>query len=316
MDDSNWQAAASPENLKVRAQLLAKLRSFFAARDVMEVETPLLSQRTVTDVHLRSFTVDNDGQPLFLQTSPEYAMKRLLASGSGSIYQLGKSFRQEEQSRQHNPEFTLLEWYRVGFSLEQLMDEVEELVQLLMRCDDIPRLSYRSLFEQHCQFNPHTIAAAELEKFAHSQIQLSGQNLGSTDYLQLLMTQLIEPQLPKHCFVYDYPAAQAALAATETQQDGTLVAKRFELYCNGMELANGYFELTDASEQAQRFQQDLDKRQSLGLPSVPLDERLLAALAAGLPSCAGVALGVDRLLMALCNADSIEEVLSFPFDRA
>ncbi|MCG8412619.1 MAG: EF-P lysine aminoacylase GenX [Pseudomonadales bacterium] len=316
MNNSNWQATASPENLQLRAQLLTDLRSFFAARDVMEVETPLLSQHTVTDVHLRSFVVDNDSQALFLQTSPEYAMKRLLASGCGSIYQLGKAFRQEEQTKQHNPEFTLLEWYRVGFSLEALMDEVEELMQQLLDCNEIPRLSYASLFESHCQFNPHTISAAELEAFARNRLSLGTQELSSTDYLQLLMAQVIEPQLPTECFVYDYPKAQAALAATETLADGIEVAKRFELYCRGMELANGYFELTEAGEQSQRFQNDLDKRRSLGLPSVPRDERLLAALTAGMPSCAGVALGVDRLLMVLCEADTIEEVLSFPFDRA
>ncbi len=316
VDNSNWQATASPENLKLRAQLLAELRGFFAARNVMEVETPLLSQRTVTDVHLRSFIVENDKQSLYLQTSPEYAMKRLLASGCDSIYQIGKAFRQEEQSKQHNPEFTLLEWYRVGFNLDTLMDEVEDLMQQVIKCGTIPRLSYQNLFQSHCDFNPHTIAASELESIARSRLSLGSKELSSTDYLQLLMTQVIEPQLPKVCFVFDYPTAQAALAATDTLSDGTVVAKRFELYCEGMELANGYFELTDSAEQLQRFQHDLAKRQSLGLPAVPEDGRLLAALEAGLPSCAGVALGVDRLLMVLSGAQTIEEVISFPIDRA
>ena len=316
MAKPDWRATASLPNLQRRARLLAALRRFFAERNVMEVETPLLGRRTVTDVHLRSFVVAVADQQWFLQTSPEHAMKRLLASGCDAIYQLGKAFRWEQPGKQHNPEFTLLEWYRKGFSLHQLMDEVEALLQAILGCGAIPRFSYCGLFQAHCQFNPHTIAEAELEAIARTRLSLGSQPLAATDYLQLLLHQVIEPQLPRHCFVYHYPVPQAAMAAIRQLEDGLAVAERFELYCDGMELANGYRELTDATEQARRFQRDLAHRKTLGLAAIPPDERLLAALEAGLPDCAGVALGVDRLLMLLSHADTIDQVLSFPFQRA
>ncbi len=316
---SNWQATASLQRLEQRAQLLAALRQFFADRNVLEVETPILSHHTVTDVHLKSFAISSSGadkQQMFLQTSPEYAMKRLLAQGSGSIYQICKAFRQEEQTRQHNPEFTLLEWYRVGFDLEQLMDEVEELIRGLLHCESIPRFSYQHLFEEHFEFNPHNIESSRLQQIAKDKLSISGEQLSDTDFLQLLMNHHVEPKLPSRCFVYDYPVAQAALSRLEKNSAGTTVAKRFELYCDGMELANGYAELTDPTEQRARFDTDNKVRANLGLNEVSLDENLLAAMAHGLPDCAGVALGVDRLAMVLDNSTQIEEVISFPFDRA
>ena len=316
---SDWQASASLDTLTKRAKLLGELRQFFADREVMEVETPLLGHRTVSDLHLSSFAVvgsSADDQPLYLQTSPESAMKRLLACGSGSIYQLGKVFRQEEPGRLHNPEFTLLEWYRVGFSLELLMAEVEALMQQLCGCGEIPRLGYADLFQQHCGINPHAIRPAELEARTRHWLSLSDAALHPVECLQLLMNQLIEPALPEFCLVTDYPADQAALAATRLLADGTRVAQRFELYGGGMELANGYFELTDADEQLRRHELDQQQRKRRGLKPVAIDDRLLAAVEAGLPACSGVALGVDRLLMLLTDAGSISEVLGFPFERA
>lgn len=313
---ADWQATASIDTLRRRADLLATLREFFAQRDVLEVETPQLARHAVTDVHLKSFSVLAGQLPLYLQTSPEYAMKRLLACGSGSIYQICKCFRDEESSRQHNPEFTMLEWYRIGFTLDQLIDEVEELVSPLLDSGGIPRLSYRELFLQHLEFDPHDIGSAELKSLALEMISISGGELNDTDYLQLLMTQVIEPKLPSPCFVYNYPAAQAALATIEEDVEGSKVARRFELYCGGMEIANGYAELVDAEEQRVRFQQDQKRRAELGLAPIAEDGSLLKALEHGLPQCAGVALGVDRLLMVQTGAASIDQVISFPTDKA
>ena len=306
---------ALPESLKLRASVLAEVRCFFADRAVMEVETPLLGTSTVTDVHLQSFEVrthDPLQLPLFLQTSPEYAMKRLLAAGSGPIYQIAKAFRSGERSRLHNPEFTLIEWYRPGFSLADLMDEVEQFIMRLLCRQKIPRYSYRELFRKHLNLDPHTITLQELQRHSDELIDVRGADLEATDYLQLLMDQKIEPRLPDNCFVYEYPEAQAALSVVAPDADGVPVAQRFELYVDGMELANGYFELTDAAEQRARFEGDLARRQQLGLPAVPVDEELLAALKVGLPSCAGVALGLDRLLMVLGQNRDICDVISYP----
>ena len=312
----DWRTSASQENLKLRAWMLAETRRFFAERGILEVETPLLGASSVTDVHLQSFEIGAENNslsnPLFLQTSPEYAMKRMLSSGSGPIYQICKAFRREESTRQHNPEFTLLEWYRPGFSMEDLMDEVEALVRHILKTDTMPRFSYGELFQDKLGIDPHNISLSELEARSAGMLQVSGENLDATDYLQLLMNQQIEPGLPPYCFVYDYPCDQAALAVIEDNAQGIAVAKRFELYCDGMELANGYFELTDAAEQRRRFEQDLARRRSLSLPEIPVDEQLLAALEAGLPACSGVALGMDRLLMVLAKSKSIADVLSFP----
>jgi len=305
----------SPGSLKLRASVLAEVRRFFAEREVMEVETPLLGTSTVTDVHLHSFEVrthDPSQLPLFLQTSPEYAMKRLLAAGSGPIYQIAKAFRAGERSRLHNPEFTLIEWYRPGFSLADLMDEVEQLIARLLCRQNIPRVTYGELFMAHLNLDPHTIALEELKQRSDELIDVRSADLDATDYLQLLMGQKIEPSLPDSCFVYEYPEAQAALSVVAPDAEGIPVAQRFELYVDGMELANGYFELTDAAEQRARFESDLVRRQQLGLPAVPVDEELLAAMEAGLPSCAGVALGLDRLLMALGQNLDICGVISYP----
>jgi len=316
----DWKPSASLRNLQQRGKLLGKIRNFFSERDILEVETPLLASSTVPDVYIESIAAElNEGTmlvPHYLQTSPEFFMKRLLASGSGSIYQITKAFRQEEKGSRHNIEFTLLEWYRLDYSLEQLMAELELLVREVLDCEAISRLSYREIFEQHLQIDPHKITLEELEQFTREKLDLSGEGLSRTDYLQLLLGNSIEPHLPRFCFIYDYPQEQAALATKATDDQGVLVAKRFELFGQGMELANGYLELTDANEQRVRFESDNARRKAKGLQSHKLDERLMSALETGLPSCSGVAVGVDRMLMLLVEANHIREVISFDSERA
>ena len=310
----DWKPGTSPDMLRARAQLLASIRHFFAERHVLEVETPLLVNHATTDVYIQSFVVPALSTTRYLQTSPEFAMKRLLAAGSGPVYQLCKAFRAEETTRLHNCEFTMLEWYRPGFTLDNLMDEVAALLATILHCGAIPRYSYRNLFLTHLDIDPHTIAFAELATLARSRISFTSDKMSATDYLQQLLAQCIEPHLPAFCFIHDYPVAQAALAAVEPDAQGQRVARRFELFGKGMEVANGYYELTDAAQQHARFEADNARRQELGLPVYPIDESLLAALQHGLPACAGVALGVDRLLMLKTGARDIREVISFCSD--
>jgi len=319
---SLWMPTASIEYLRLRAQLIAKIRNFFWQRDFLEVETPLLSHATVTDLHLSSLEVRSRlfTHPLYLQTSPEFAMKRLLAAGSGPIFQLCKSFRDEEKGRYHNTEFTMLEWYRPHFTHHDLMGEMEAFLSFILNCSRPIRLSYQAAFERYLSINPHTVSIDRLVDVL-KQRQLS--TIAGIDYqdrttvLQLLMTHEIEMHLPKDkpVFIYDYPADQAALAKLR-DDNGVIVAERFEVYFKGLELANGFHELTDAKEQQVRFEKDLHVRKECGLPLVSMDTRLLDALEEGMPSCAGVAVGVDRLAMIMTGASSIEEVISFPIDRA
>jgi len=316
----DWLPSASLQNLQQRASALAKIRRFFSERDVLEVETPLLASSTVPDVYIESITAEvvegNSSRKNFLQTSPEFFMKRLLASGSGSIYQIAKAFRQEEKGTRHNIEFTLLEWYRLSYSLDQLMAELEQLMQEVLDCGPISRLSYREVFQQHLQIDPHETSLEELQQLASTEIDLSGSDLSKTDYLQLLLSNSIEPKLPSFCIIYDYPKEQAALSTLAADEQGVVVAKRFELFGHGMELANGYLELSDAAEQRTRFEADNAARKEKGLRIHDADEKLIAALESGLPSCSGVAVGVDRLLMLLVEAKNISEVISFDSERA
>jgi lysyl-tRNA synthetase class 2 len=316
----DWKPSASLQNLQQRANALAKIRRFFSERDVLEVETPLLASSTVPDVYIESIAAEvlegNSSRKNFLQTSPEFFMKRLLASGSGSIYQIAKAFRQEEKGARHNIEFTLLEWYRLSYSLDQLMTELEQLVQEVLGCGPISRFSYREIFQQHLQIDPHETSLEELQQLASTEIDLSGGDLSKTDYLQLLLSNCIEPKLPPYCIIYDYPKEQAALATLAADEHGVIVAKRFELFGHSMELANGYFELSDAAEQRARFEKDNAARKEKGLQTHDADEKLIAALESGLPSCSGVAVGVDRLLMLLVGAKNISEVISFDSERA
>ena len=319
---TGWRPAATPELLRLRAETLAAIRRFFTGRGVLEVETPLLAPATVTDVHIDSIPAQVElagrAQSRYLQTSPEYAMKRLLAAGAGACYQICKSFRQGDAGKLHNPEFTLLEWYRPGFGLEQLMDEVESLLRGvmpdLMASQRIPRLSYREVFQRHLAIDPHRIEPEALRRLTRERLPVDTAELDATDCLQLLLGQVIEPELPKYCFVYEYPAAQSALAKITPDREGEPVARRFELFCNGMELANGYDEETDGKALRERFENDRRRRAELGRPVPAIDEKLLAALDHGLPPCSGVALGVDRLLMLRSGAKSINEVLAFPVD--
>ncbi len=286
------------------------MRAFFDARSVLEVETPLLCSSTITDP---AITPIASGER-WLQTSPEYAMKRLLAAGSGPIYQICKAFRGAEAGARHNPEFTLLEWYRPGFSLSELMQEVAELVQAVLGDGPVEMLSYRELFERSLGLDPLTVGCDELEAFARERLDYSGGAETRDTWLDLLLTHLVEPGLSGRVFVYDYPASQAALARLRKDGEVTL-AERFELYVDGVELANGYFELTDPGEQRARFEADNRALETRGELPRPLDEHLLAALQAGLPECAGVALGLDRLLMLKLGAERLEQVLSFDWSR-
>jgi lysyl-tRNA synthetase class 2 len=316
---SNWQPGASLEILRHRADLLAKLRAFFAGKEILEVETPALARAPVTDLHIQSLTTEildtNTIKTFYLQTSPEFAMKRLLAFNAEPIYQIAKVFRQDPLTKHHNPEFTLLEWYRPGFTMGQLMDEVAELLRSLLACDSMPAFSYRELFEKYLRINPHRVRSDELLALTQRQLELSTTDLTDTDCLQLLMFAVIEPALPEFCFVYDYPKAQASLSVIELDSDEDQVAKRFEVYCRGMELANGYLELTDAQEQRKRFEQDNALREKKGLDVYPLDEKFLSALESGLPVCSGVALGIDRLLMAMHELTNIDQAISFTLER-
>lgn len=321
---TTWQPTTTLPMLRLRAKLLANIREFFAERQVLEVETPLLCHATVTDPHLHSFQtqycLDNNEQQqtLYLQTSPEFAMKRLLSAGSGPIYQISKAFRnQGESGRYHNPEFSLLEWYRPDYDHHQLMDEVDVLLKRLLACEPAQRFSYAEIFQRYLNIDPHQLSIEELEKTT-AGLGLTTKNLGLNniaDYLNFLMSHVIEPQLPKQLvFIYDYPVTLAALA---TVRCGTIpLAERFEVYLHGIELANGFHELIDANEQRRRFQNDLSSRARHGYAEVPIDEYLLAALTHGLPDCAGVALGIDRLLMLMADANKISDVISFPIHRS
>jgi lysyl-tRNA synthetase class 2 len=323
----DWRPSAALEALRARAALLARAREFFAARSVLEVDTPLVVNSPVSDVHIASATVglgeERTGSgataPLYLHTSPEYAMKRLLAAGSGDIYQICHVVRGNERGRLHNPEFTLIEWYRLGFSLGALMDEVEALVRILLGSAHGARrgerLTYREAFARELSLDPFTVPDATLlEAARHRGLESGGAN--RDELLEFLMAVGVGPRLGRGAlsFIHGYPATQAALARLDPQDPRA--ALRFELYCEGVELANGFHELQSPVEQRARFERDNAQRRRAGQPVRPPDERLLAALAAGLPDCAGVALGLDRTLMLALGAEHIDQVLSFPTGRA
>jgi lysyl-tRNA synthetase class 2 len=320
---ADWRPGASLKVLRARADVLRQIRAFFASRDVLEVETPVLGAAAATDPALCSFHVAYRGpgappaRRLFLQTSPEFSMKRLLAAGSGDIYQIARVFRDGEAGRWHNPEFTLLEWYRTGFDHRRLMDEVAALVAgLLPDRGGFARFAYAELFERYVGVDPRDVDAATLAQAARRHgIDVSG-DLRRAGWLDLLFTHVIEPRLAElDCvFVHGFPAAQASLARLDPSD--TRIAERFELYVGGVELANGFHELTDSAEQDLRFSKDNGLRRDRGLPTMPPDHRLVAALGAGMPDCAGVALGVDRLLMLMTGAETIGDVLAFPVARA
>lgn len=312
----DWRPTAAAGQLRARARLLQDIRAYLCNRGVMEVETPLMSVAGNTDPEMQSIRTANSG---YLRTSPEFPLKRLLAAGSGDIFELGRVFRAGEAGRSHNPEFTLLEWYRTGFSYHRLMDEVADLVRCCGRgkFDQWPqqKISYRQLFLQHIDLDPFTADEQGLSARAKAH-GIGDIELDRRQWLDLLISVVIQPALPEECltFVYDFPANQAALA--KIRPGDPPLAERFELYLGRIELANGYQELTDAIEQRQRFEADNRQRQKRGQALCEIDERLITALEHGLPECAGVALGVDRLQMAIGGLDSIDTVIAFPFSGA
>jgi lysyl-tRNA synthetase class 2 len=324
MRTDDWRPSASIEVLRKRALVLQKIRRFFEVRNVLEVDTPALSHATVTDEHLHTFSTQfnhpfsPEASTLYLQTSPEFAMKRLLCAGSGAIYQICKSFRNEEAGRFHNPEFTMLEWYRPGFDHLQLMTEIDELIQMVVGCDTAERVTYQDVFKQYLGYCPLTATLTDIKHLAshYGYAELAANENNKDTLLMLLFSQHIEPNIgqDRPCFVMNFPASQAALARISPTDP--LVAERFELYFQGLELANGFHELSDGPEQLRRFKQDNTKRQSMGLDVMPIDENFIKALNFGLPACAGVALGVDRLLMLALNYSEIDQVIAFENSRA
>ncbi|PCJ50243.1 MAG: elongation factor P lysine(34) lysyltransferase [Gammaproteobacteria bacterium] len=319
-ENSDWQAIASQDVLIARANMLAKIRQFFSNKNILEVDTPSLSKGTITDIYLDALSTRskhlNKGQtPLYLQTSPEFAMKRLLASGMGSIYQICRAFRDDETGRYHNPEFLMLEWYRVNFNHLQLMAEMDELLVMVLDTEPADIITYQALFLEILGVDPLEDSNECFQKLVTEKA--NGPTLTDRDeLLHCLFAVLIEPQLGKKrpLMVCDFPASQSSLARLSKQDPR--VSERFEVYYKGIELANGFHELKDADEQRKRFEQDNAQRLKLNKTQRPLDERLLAALQSGIPDCAGVALGLDRLLMLKLNKKSIQEVMPFPIDRA
>lgn len=331
---ASFRPTASWANLRLRADLLARTRAFFAARGYLEVETPTLSFDTVVDRHLDPFvsTLAPDprrpevGQEMYLQTSPELGMKRLLAAGGEAIYQITRSYRNGEVGRLHNPEFTMVEWYRVGDGLREQMAVLAELAQVLLEPTGrwswpVETLTYGEAFGRYVGIDPHTAAIAELAEVGAAHKLAFPASLAPDDRdgrLDLLLVELVEPQLGQQqpVILYDYPASQSALAQVRTDAGQPPVAERFELYVDGIELANGYHELLDASVLRERNHQQNAWRTADGKPTLPVESRLLEAMEAGLPRCAGVALGFDRVVMLAAGAKDIREVIAFPADRA
>ena len=320
--DGDWRPSASLETLRLRARGLRRIRDFFRERGVLEVETPAMAAAGASDANIASLSTTLQagavGRRLFLQTSPEFAMKRLLAAGSGPIFQVCRAFRDGESGRLHNPEFTLLEWYRPGFDQHALMDELDALLdRLLARAAPGLRLTYREAFLEHgaidaFEADMETLAARAAEAGLHDA---ANGRFDRDALLDFLFSHTVQPRLGEgRTYVYDYPASQAALARVRRCEPP--VAERFELFVNGVEIANGYHELGDAAEQRRRFAADGGARERLGLESMPPDERLLAALDYGLPDCAGVAVGLDRLFMVAAGESSLEAVMAFPVTRA
>ncbi|EXB46193.1 EF-P lysine aminoacylase EpmA [Acinetobacter sp. 1000160] len=322
---NNYQPTCSIEALKARAAIYQKIRQFFAEREVLEVETPVLSQAGVTDVHLASVQVQRHihGKlnTQYLQTSPEFPMKRLLASGSGPIYQICKVFRDDEHGRKHNSEFTMLEWYRPGLDLKALMHETADLLAtcLAHRFGEIRPvvLSYKHAFQDRLEINPLQATLKQLKDTAYRvglNLDLGDDRLG---YMDLLFSHFVEPSLgfDAPVFLTDFPPEMASLAKVKQDEEGELVAARFEVYIEGLELANAYDELLDAEVLASRFEADNAERAQQGLPVMPTDQYLLAALP-HMPECSGIALGIDRLLMVVMNQVKIDQVIAFPAEIA
>ena len=319
---NNWRPTASIETLRKRAQLLERTRAFFVKHGVLEVETPAISHSATTELHLSSWLVrspNDDGETCYLHTSPELAMKRLLAAGSGDIYQLCKVFREAEQGSRHNPEFTLLEWYRLGFDMDSMMQEVEAFLTELLAgrlTQSAQYISWQQAFIRYANCDPFEATTNDLQEIYNRHTGQHVDEMSTEDWYDLLMSQVIEPALPhdRLVFVTHYPASQASLARLDTSDNR--LAQRFEVFAGGLELANGFHELTDAKEQRRRIQHENQQRSQAGLPGINVDEYFLAALEHGLPDCSGVAIGFDRLVMLATGENDIAKVLSFSFANA
>ena len=327
LDD--WKPSASMMALRERSALLKAVRQYFDGNGVMEVETPMLSSAATVDVYINSFSTEFEPigggtlETRYLHTSPEFPMKRLLAAGSGDIYSLGRVFRNGEAGGRHNPEFTMLEWYRVGMDQQRLMDDVSALLSSICSFLEVRRCSYGEIFQEKLSINPYAISDKELDELVQQKIDPGLAGLDRNDCLDLLFSKFIEPELGakkssrlEGVFIYDYPASMSALARLGSNEKGEKVSSRFELFINGTELANGYHELLDGEEQQKRFESEQDKRSERGFDQYPYDQRMINALKHGMPDCAGVALGIDRLLMLVLSVDSIAEVIAFDFSRA
>jgi lysyl-tRNA synthetase class 2 len=321
---ADFRPAASWGNLRLRAGLLQRLRHFFDERGFLEVETPILSADTVVDRHIEPFCVAEAGAPaagqrLWLQTSPEFCMKRLLAAGGRAIYQVTRAFRQGERGRLHNPEFTMVEWYRVGDGMAEGMRLLSELCEALLAEGPAGQISYRQAFERYVGLDPHTAQGPSLASAAVARGVVVPESLSADDcdgWLDLLLAECVGPHLGigRPVILYDYPAGQAALARVRPGQPP--VAERFELYVSGVELASGYHELLDPAVLRDRSAESNALRRVDGKQALPEGSRLLAAMEAGLPTVTGVALGFDRLVMLAAGAKCLDEVMAFPFDRA
>ncbi|MCX7115366.1 MAG: EF-P lysine aminoacylase EpmA [Gammaproteobacteria bacterium] len=311
----NWQPSATFPTLQARAKWIQRIRDFFTTRGYLEVDTPILTQFGITDVYIEQLKTSCMQHPFYLQTSPEYPMKRLLAAGSGPIFQLARVFRNDERGRWHQPEFTLLEWYQLDIDHHGLMAEMDAFLQALLGSKPLIKQTYQAVFEQYVGVNPHACSLETLKEVTAAQgvgDVLAASEVDRDQYLFLLMSHVIEPALgllPQPTAVYDFPASQAALARIENG-----VAARFEIYYQGIELANGFHELQDAAEQRVRFEADRQQREMRGLTPVEQDPYFLAALSAGLPACSGVALGVDRLFALVMNGKALSEVIAFGFN--
>lgn len=324
MNEKNiWRPSASIKNLIKRSKIISNIRLFFLERNIMEVETPILSRSTVTDINLVSFQTNYftlnhiDKLTLWLITSPEYHMKRLLAAESGPIYQICHSFRNEELGRYHNPEFTILEWYQPFYSMKKLIAEIEQFLQIILKCKKSDKISYQNLFKNFLNIDPLDTNLSELHEIS-KKLKLDHLTYLENDLnklIQLLFTLEIEPHLGKEnpLFVYHFPTEQASLAAINLQDPR--ISERFEFFFKGIELGNGFYELTDFNEQKSRFLKDNKKRLSMNLPTHKIDEFFLSSLSYGLPPCAGVAIGLDRLIMLILKEKNINKVMSFPLDR-
>ena len=325
MNQSTWRPAASVEVLRGRAAMLARIRDYFAAQDVREVQTPVLSAAAVSDPQIESIVATHArGTQFFLQTSPEYAMKRLLAAGFGDCYQVCPVFRDGESGRLHNPEFTMIEWYRLDYGMAEMQHDVDRVLRVA--CAEVRTFAPTSCISYRDAMRAETGIECRSATPAEIRAALAARGIEPVDaadwdrdaWLDLLMGAVVGPTLGHDApvFVEDYPASQAALARLRAESDGTMVADRFELYVDGLELANGYHELGDAAEQRRRFERDLAARAAHGQARNPLDENLLAALGHGFPDCAGVALGFDRLVMAAWRLPSLDAAMAFPASRA